>query len=301
MRRAGAGALLLAVLIAPHVDAQQATKPQQQAATPQQQAIKKKALQKAAVQMQVVPPAGQVPTMIDLRDSTLAVARLLLRRFKAVPGVSLLDTPDSARDQRVADQTPAPGTPITQFPVDVQLTVYRFVAPVVVPVDPVPPVDTVVPDTAIVPVPDTAVAPVPDTAVAPIPDTAAVPLPDTASPPPQIGVPPPELPDIPWWPILLLAGAGAFVYARIRRIIRERAQRSERKADDPKPDPKPPLPTAARVAVEPATGPEPHIDHPPDESLVSVSVTFADKPPVITLDHAGTLIAGEEVAHDRRR
>lgn len=71
--------------------------------------------------------AAQLRRMPDVRDSTLDGARRVLARLKLTPTVTLRDTPDQARDGRVADQSPPPLTTLPNAPVEVQLTVHRYV------------------------------------------------------------------------------------------------------------------------------------------------------------------------------
>lgn len=71
--------------------------------------------------------AAQQRRMPDVRDSTLDGARRVLARLKLTPTVTTRDTTDQLRDGRVADQSPAPLTTLPNAPVEVQLTVYRYV------------------------------------------------------------------------------------------------------------------------------------------------------------------------------
>lgn len=71
--------------------------------------------------------AAQLRRMPDVRDSTLDGARRVLARLKLTPTVTTRDTTDQSRDGRVADQSPAPLTTLPNAPVEVQLTVYRYV------------------------------------------------------------------------------------------------------------------------------------------------------------------------------
>lgn len=71
--------------------------------------------------------SAQQRRMPDVRDSTLDGARRVLARLKLTPTVATRDTTDQARDGRVADQSPAPLTTLPNAPVEVQLTVYRYV------------------------------------------------------------------------------------------------------------------------------------------------------------------------------
>lgn len=71
--------------------------------------------------------SAQLRRMPDVRDSTLDGARRVLARLKLTPAVTLRDTTDQARDGRVADQSPPPLTTLPNAPVEVELTVYRYV------------------------------------------------------------------------------------------------------------------------------------------------------------------------------